>query len=163
MANNNLFEEAKASYQRVIDVILKAGEWSSKGSIANTSFAVKKVIESLRDFGHYLNELNRNFLLFRFIDECSSPYAYDEQLSKFLSYARNPDTFLAEAYLVSAEKALQKNEMSGVASAYKQIKKGENLRILLDAQDSPEHNLKERVEKLDKLVSIIQNQNSCLP
>jgi hypothetical protein len=51
-------------------------------------------------------------------------------------------------------------DMYCVANAHKRIKPGENLRKLLDAQDLPENNLKERAKKLDQLVCVMQTNQA---
>ena len=161
---NNLFNETEASYQRLIAAMSVAESCSSKGIVFETGSAVRKVSAALYDLGQCYKQLERKFMIFDFIAkvEKGSIDGFNVKLANVWPYIHAPETFLAEAYLVSAEKALISNDMYCVANAYTRIKPGENLRILLDAQDLPENNLKERAKKLDQLVCVMQNPLSKL-
>ena len=161
---NNLFNETEASYQRLIAAMSVAESCSSKGIVFETGSAVRKVSAALYNLGQCYIHWKENFRVHEMIAKMEK-YPRDisnGNLANVWPYIHAPETFLAEAYLVSAEKALISNDMYCVANAYTRIKPGENLRILLDAQDLPENNLKERAKKLDQLVCVMQNPLSKL-
>lgn len=156
---NNLFDETKESYQRLIAAMSVTNAFASQGNAFETSQAVKKIVTALDNLGQCYIQWKENFRLHEMIAKMEK-YPIDRStgnLAKVWSYIHAPETFLAESYLVSAEKALIRNDMYCMANAHKHIKPGENLRTLLDAQYLPENNLKERAEKLDQLVYVLQN------
>ncbi len=159
---NNLFNETEASYQRLIAAVSVTEAFASQGNAFETSQAVRKILAALYTLGQCYKQLEQNFMIFDFIAkvEKRSIDGFNVKLANVWPYIHAPETFLAEAYLVSAEKALISNDMYCVANAYKRIKPGENLRKLLDAQDSSQNNLKERAGKLDQLVCVMQNSQS---
>lgn len=156
---DNLFDATEASYHRLIAAMSVAENCSSQGNTFETNNAVRKITAALDDLGRCFVQLQQNFKLNDFIAkaERGSINGFNAKLANVWHYIHSPETFLAEAYLVSAEKALVNNEMFCVANAYNHIKPGENMRKLLDAQDFSQHNLKERAGKLDQLISVMQN------
>lgn len=156
---NNLLDETKESYQRLLAAMSVTEAFASQGNAFETSQAVRKIHVALYNLGQCYKQLEQKFMIFDFIAkvEKGSIDGFNTKLAKVWPYIHAPETFTAESYLVSAEKALISNDMYCVETAHKHIKPGEQLRKLLDAQDLPENNLKERAGKLDQLVYVLQN------
>ena len=151
-------KEIKEAYQKLVDTMSRAHKYALQGNTTETESVVHSILSALQRLGRSIESMAEWEKLD--LARAAQNDAIDgvpENLKKVWQYVHAPQTFLAESYLVSAEKALINNDMYCVANAHKHIKSGENLRKLLDAQDLPENNLKERAEKLDQIVRIIES------
>lgn len=154
-------KEIKEAYQKLIDTMSRAHKYALQGNTTETEFTVHNILSVLQKLGRSIESMAEwEKLALAREAQNDAIDGVPENLKKVWHYVSAPQTFIAESYLVSAEKALIRNDMYCVANAYKRIKPGENLRKLLDAQDLPENNLKERANKLDQLVSVMQNSQS---
>ena len=146
-------ENVKEKYAQLLCTLTQAINWAQKGNVPETKIAVENIAERYLSLQLSFRAIGQNGNLGRILAQAPEDKQFSGLAMHAISYAEAPEMFLAEAYLVSAEKALKEERKTDAAADYMHIKPGEHLRKYLDAQVNPINNLKERAAMLDMIVA----------